>query len=348
MEFEDERYVRVFTRDTITWKMLGWEGRCFLLNLFRKVDRAGTLDMEAGIEGLAVLLDMPEAVVKTGLASCKRRDTVVVDGLRLIVPNFLRAQECKQTDAQRQRESRARRRDLRDQGVTLSDDLSRNVTDPSRIVTSRVTSGRNVTPSLPSRTCTNSAILSPVEPIARAACCRFRDSSKDHNAIARVMIGSKPTSTPSAPLVELFRKALARHPCTQEELDAMAVAVGRGEMWGQVTVLPMARLAQLPDLTHQDHFGDLLGYVRTPDRQIPPALPIARRKPPARATGQTLVPAGKTWKGASQRKPGPKALKFVAGAKRQAARQATAEAAAPRVAADRQLGLLDRIPTRHS
>ena len=40
MRFEDERFVRVYTRDTIAWLAMRWESRTVLSMLFRKVDRA--------------------------------------------------------------------------------------------------------------------------------------------------------------------------------------------------------------------------------------------------------------------------------------------------------------------
>jgi hypothetical protein len=38
----DEEYVRLYVRDTVTWKLLGWEGRTVLLHMLRgKFDRSG-------------------------------------------------------------------------------------------------------------------------------------------------------------------------------------------------------------------------------------------------------------------------------------------------------------------
>jgi hypothetical protein len=141
MNFSDERYVRIYTRDTITWKLLGWEGRFFLTMLLRKVDRAGTLELEAGLEGLAVLCDMPEDITERGLAACLKRGSVVQDGNRLLIPNFLTAQEAKQSDAQRQREYRARQK-----SSTQTDNASREVTSGHDLLRNDVTNERNITP----------------------------------------------------------------------------------------------------------------------------------------------------------------------------------------------------------
>ena len=111
MNFDDERFVKIFTRDTVTWKLLGWEGRCVLLMLLRKVDRAGCVDLASGIEGLSLLLDLPEEVTERGFAACLRRGCVTQRDDIAVVPNFVRAQDSRQTDRVRQGESRARRRD---------------------------------------------------------------------------------------------------------------------------------------------------------------------------------------------------------------------------------------------
>jgi hypothetical protein len=111
VNFEDERYVRVYTRKTVTTKLLGWDGRMCLHALLLEVDRAGVLDLEGlePAEALAAVADLPLEHAQTGMAKLLARKVVVVTNGVLFVPNFIRAQEAKQSDAQRQRESRARR-----------------------------------------------------------------------------------------------------------------------------------------------------------------------------------------------------------------------------------------------
>lgn len=165
MNWEDERYVRLYTRDTITWKLLGWEGRFVMMSLLRKVDRAGCLDLEAGTEGLSALLEMPEEIVQAGLAACTKRGTVQQRGSMLVLPRFLEAQEAKQSDRQRQRECRERRRDLgqRANVVGLShepESQSRIVTEQSHMLSRGVTeshtdSPAGVTPSCTVPSCTD-------------------------------------------------------------------------------------------------------------------------------------------------------------------------------------------------
>lgn len=120
MHFEDERFVKIYTRDTVTWKLLGWEGRCVLVMLLRKVDRAGCLDVPPeGMEGLCLLLDLPEDITDRGLSACLRRGCVVHTGTVLTIPRFSAGQESRQSDKLRQQESRAKRRDCAMRGVEM-------------------------------------------------------------------------------------------------------------------------------------------------------------------------------------------------------------------------------------
>lgn len=117
MDWSNERYVRVYTRDTTTWKLLDWRGRVVLSLLFRKVDRAGVLDVgHDGVHGLAAVLELPLEIVEAGIAQLTASrggaPTVVDTGTAYVLPNFLEAQEAPSSDAQRKRESRSRRRDV--------------------------------------------------------------------------------------------------------------------------------------------------------------------------------------------------------------------------------------------
>ena len=147
MNFDDERFVKIYPRNTTNWKLLGWEGRCVLMMLLREVDRAGCLDIEGGMEGLALLLDLPPDVTERGFASCVKRGSVVQNGNTAIIPNFVKAQEARQTDRVRQAESRARRRELGMMSQIVTND-ARTVTDcdqTSHAVTASHTPSHDVT-----------------------------------------------------------------------------------------------------------------------------------------------------------------------------------------------------------
>lgn len=117
MDWSNERYVRVYTRDTTTWKLMDWRGRCVLQLLMRKVDRAGVLDVgHDGVLGLAAVLELPIDIVEAGIAQLTTSrggmPTVVDTGTAYVLPNFIEAQEAPASDPHRKRESRARRRDV--------------------------------------------------------------------------------------------------------------------------------------------------------------------------------------------------------------------------------------------
>jgi hypothetical protein len=172
MDWSNERYVRVYTRDTTSWLVLTWEARALLLMMIRKADRSGVIDVgEDGTDGLAVVVGMPPEVVETAVAQLLKRGTVTQTEVSYILPNFLEAQEAKATDRQRQKELRERRRVDVTRGHTASHDVtprhavshgvtdghavsheegepSRGVTKPSLAVTRRHAVSHGVTPSL--------------------------------------------------------------------------------------------------------------------------------------------------------------------------------------------------------
>lgn len=152
MDFRDERYVRLYTRDTLTWKLLGFEGRAVLMFLMRKLDRCGVLDI-GNIEpcdAVAAVIDAPIEFVRIGFPRCLERGVFELGEGTIVMPQFLDAQEAEQTPAKRTREWRARRRDQ-------ARAVKRDETSPHS-VTKRHQNGRSpgvmVTPSraVPNRT----------------------------------------------------------------------------------------------------------------------------------------------------------------------------------------------------
>lgn len=166
MRWEDERYVRLYTRNTATWVALGWEGRFVLMSLLRQVDRAGLLDLEPGEEAKSVadLIQAPLEVVTIGLTRMLDRGVVVIEesdlgsdprsdlagrrsdlagrrsaedpiairsrSSKLVWPNFILAQETPTSDRERKRKSR--------ELASIGHGLSREVTPghaPSHLVT---------------------------------------------------------------------------------------------------------------------------------------------------------------------------------------------------------------------
>lgn len=112
MRWEDERYVRVYTRDTGEWLALGWEAQALFMLLLRKADRAGLVPTgKAGIRGLAALAGMPLDVVQR-VAPLLLEDGCLREATGgYVIPNFITAQEARASDAQRKRDQRERDRD---------------------------------------------------------------------------------------------------------------------------------------------------------------------------------------------------------------------------------------------
>lgn len=147
MRWEDERYVRLYTRDTATWLMVPWQARAVLPLVLRKCDRAGIIDLDSdGLAGLAVMIGLPLEVVTVGVEAWVAKKTIVLADTRLIVPNYLAAQETRSSDSRRKRDQRDR-----DRAEALKEPRS---ADAANLNNESHQSSHLVTPSLavPSRT----------------------------------------------------------------------------------------------------------------------------------------------------------------------------------------------------
>lgn len=146
MRYEDERYVRLYVRDTTTWKLLPWQAKCLLPLILRKLDRAGIADVGAdATKGIAALVDVPVDFVAAALPELVGQGVFVLTGGQLVMPKYTTAQEARQSDKVRQQERRARARAA---ALGESENVSSNVTHrdgPSRTVTERHTESHAVT-----------------------------------------------------------------------------------------------------------------------------------------------------------------------------------------------------------
>lgn len=114
MDWANERYVRLYTRETIADIALSWEARAIWHEIIKKLDRAGVIPLAGGgFRGLAGLIRIPYEVVEEHLGELLDDGRIEYNEEReeLVAPNFVEAQEAAQSDKQRQAESRARRRD---------------------------------------------------------------------------------------------------------------------------------------------------------------------------------------------------------------------------------------------
>jgi hypothetical protein len=202
MRWEDERYVRVYTRDTAELIGMSWQARALLWELMRKADRAGFVSLgRAGLRGLAGLVRMPLEVVEEALPDLLVDGCVVQLEGRLLLPNFVAAQETPRSDAARKRDQRMRERETalqtsRESGP-VEPPMSRFVTDVTDTVT-RVTDAVTKCHSVPNRAVPNHAEREiVVEPLAQAddvvGELRLADERE------RVDTGSSSTTRPSTP-----------------------------------------------------------------------------------------------------------------------------------------------------
>src|SRR5262245_48785091 len=110
MDFANEPYVRVYRRDSQTWRRLGFEGQGCLMFLLRRTNLAGAIELE-GFEPWQAAVSfcgVPEAVARVGLERLQAEGCVTVADGRLAFPRYAEAQEAPASMAERQRESRAK------------------------------------------------------------------------------------------------------------------------------------------------------------------------------------------------------------------------------------------------
>lgn len=113
MRYEDERYVRLYTRDTAEDIALGWEARALWHELLKKFDRAGILELgRTGIRGIAGLTGIPVEVVERALPLLLEDGRIVMRGTRIVYPDYIAANETPSSSTLRSKEWRARRREV--------------------------------------------------------------------------------------------------------------------------------------------------------------------------------------------------------------------------------------------
>lgn len=114
MNFEDERYVRLYIRDTINWLSLSFEAQGLLSCILRKMSRAGIIELGShGKRGVAVIIGHPHRweTLRPALEELLTDGVLTIRKNCLIAPKFQQAQEATQSDAARQRARRERIRD---------------------------------------------------------------------------------------------------------------------------------------------------------------------------------------------------------------------------------------------
>lgn len=123
MRWEDEQYVKIYTRDTPEFLALTWQARCLLHEIIRKVDRAGILKVgKLGLRGVAVAVRAPWDELEPPLRELLDNERIRFDEQlgAVLVPNHIEAQGARQSDRARQQKSRDQARASMSQDVTES------------------------------------------------------------------------------------------------------------------------------------------------------------------------------------------------------------------------------------
>lgn len=140
MDWSNEDYVRMYTRETSDDSMLSWQAIALWRAMLCRFDRSGLIDTRRGHRGLAALVRIPADVVEPALAELIEDGRVQFKACGYFAPNFMTAQTATKSDKQRQKESRDRRNATAQAmpNVTERDQMSRVVTvghEPSQPVT---------------------------------------------------------------------------------------------------------------------------------------------------------------------------------------------------------------------
>lgn len=125
MRWEDEPWVKLYTRETGSWMCLTWQARGIFDELMKKVDRAGIVELgRKGLHAVAGLLRAPFSEIEPYLVELLDDGCLVLEGDKLIMPNFVEAQDAKTSDREKKRRSR---RGARDMALSKSPDFEKGV-----------------------------------------------------------------------------------------------------------------------------------------------------------------------------------------------------------------------------
>lgn len=237
MNWPEEKYVKVFVRDTPTWLAWPWQARALAPLLMHKLESDGRLAIGRlePARAVALTVGLPIEVVAEGLPAMLEDGTLELREDGLWWPKFEEAQESRKSEALRSREHRARQR--------------RESSTPTRHTASHGVTPRH-TPS-PSSTAQPST-AQPVKTAPRA--------QKTHKT-------EKPPDPRHAPLVreltETFqRETGAKYPFGSVDAAAVTALLAKGieptivAAWSKAlrsTTYPVVRT--LPELVkHLAHF----------------------------------------------------------------------------------------------
>lgn len=106
LQWSDERYVRVYCRDTAEWLALSWDAQGLYVLLLRQATRAGTIPLgRLGRQAVAAILHRADLWPRLGsaLEELERDGCIQVVGDTLVFTDFVEAQEAVSSGAARTR-----------------------------------------------------------------------------------------------------------------------------------------------------------------------------------------------------------------------------------------------------
>lgn len=111
MDWSNEPYVRMYTRETADDFELSWEALALWRALLCKFDRSGLMEARNGWTSVARATRIPIEIAERAGAELIADGRVRLVKAGVFAPNFVAAQTASKSDKVRQRESRDRRRD---------------------------------------------------------------------------------------------------------------------------------------------------------------------------------------------------------------------------------------------
>jgi hypothetical protein len=112
-DWTNERYVRLYTKDTVGWQLLPWQARTCYYALKRRCDAEGVIDVGThGIRGLALAALLPVEIAEAGIAALVEDQWLSWDPIagHLVIFGHSEAETAVASAASRARLYRERRR----------------------------------------------------------------------------------------------------------------------------------------------------------------------------------------------------------------------------------------------
>jgi hypothetical protein len=125
MRWDEERFIKVYTRDTAGWLALSFAAQGLKLLLARKVDRNGELQLgKHGRRAVSLVVGHVSASeqIDPALDELIADGAVVIDGDTLIMPGQKEAQEARASDKARAKDYRDRKRQQLELGEELGEE----------------------------------------------------------------------------------------------------------------------------------------------------------------------------------------------------------------------------------